>query len=92
MSRVEVYGEVSINDHYEVMDRSIMEDLVDGHYASVVDTGGLSRGQRLLRCSKGNVVFGVTTVVVIKQLINNYNHYHTDPSLTFIVSKHPLSA
>ncbi|KAH1032472.1 hypothetical protein J1N35_044646 [Gossypium stocksii] len=33
----------------------------------------------------------MTTIVFIKQVINNYNRYCIDPSLTFTVLEHPLS-
>ncbi|KAH1056499.1 hypothetical protein J1N35_034564 [Gossypium stocksii] len=57
----------------------------------VMDARGLLGRERLLGCSKGDAPFGETMVVVIKQSINNYNHYRFDPSLTSTMPKHPLS-
>ncbi|KAH1114170.1 hypothetical protein J1N35_007548 [Gossypium stocksii] len=78
-----------LNDsHYVVIDWSITGDLAD----TPVDVGGLLGGQQLRCWSEGDVPFRVTTVVIIKQLINNYNRYHIDPSLTSIPIEHLLFA
>ncbi|MBA0749559.1 hypothetical protein Gogos_003471 [Gossypium gossypioides] len=60
--------------------------------STIVDAKGLSGGEWLLRCSKGDAPFGAMTVVVITQPINNYNRCRADSSLTSTVSKHPLSS
>ncbi|KAH1129525.1 hypothetical protein J1N35_000903 [Gossypium stocksii] len=49
---------------------------------TVVDTIGLLDGVRLFQWSKGDAPFGLTTIAVIKQPINNYNYCCTDLSLT----------
>ncbi|KAH1056169.1 hypothetical protein J1N35_034234 [Gossypium stocksii] len=59
--------------------------------STVIDTRGVSSGEWLLQCNKGDTPFGAMTVVVITQPINNYNHYCIDPTLTSIVSKHSFS-
>ncbi|KAH1122592.1 hypothetical protein J1N35_005752 [Gossypium stocksii] len=58
---------------------------------TVVDTRGLSGREQFLQCYKGNAPFEATTDVVIKQLINNYNRYCADSSLTSTLLEHPLS-
>ncbi|KAH1057216.1 hypothetical protein J1N35_035281 [Gossypium stocksii] len=59
---------------------------------TVVDAKRRLGGEWLLQCSKGDAPLGVTTVVVIIQPINNYNHYGTDSSLTSSVLEHSLSS
>ncbi|KAH1130361.1 hypothetical protein J1N35_001739 [Gossypium stocksii] len=56
-------------------------------------SGSLHRADifNLLSYPKASTTVDETTVVVIKQLINNYNHCYVDPSLIFTMSEHPLS-
>ncbi|KAH1074545.1 hypothetical protein J1N35_026873 [Gossypium stocksii] len=59
---------------------------------TAVDARGLSGGQRLLRCNKGDAPSEATTIAVNKQPINNYSRYRADSSLTSTPLEHPLSA
>ncbi|KAK5818732.1 hypothetical protein PVK06_023676 [Gossypium arboreum] len=58
--------------------------------STAVDVREHSSGQQLLWCNKGDVPFRKTTVVVIKQSINNYNHCYVDSSFTSTMSEYSL--
>ncbi|KAH1097431.1 hypothetical protein J1N35_014352 [Gossypium stocksii] len=89
---VEVNVEVLIDGRYAIMDQAIGTFNIPSYskVGTVVDARELSVGKQLLRCSKGDALFGVTMIIVITQPINNYNHCRTDLSLTSTMLGHPL--
>ncbi|MBA0770120.1 hypothetical protein Gotri_018793, partial [Gossypium trilobum] len=62
---VEVYVKVSTYGPYAVMDRSITGESV----GTIEDVGGFPVGQRLLRCSKDDALFGVDFCIHVHDLL-----------------------